>query len=166
MKYEPKKKYGLLLSALLFGCTSQSGITKNSPLFPLLQTKYHDNYGQEIRIFFDSQVTNKANASLVEGIPTIYLNPNWMAQLSPEEQAFVFFHEVAHFRLNHVYSINTAADYIQAQKDADCYSGRMLRDFLQFTPKQMEEVYDLVRSFNDDGSSRQRDLKNCLESRL
>ncbi|MEK6969556.1 MAG: hypothetical protein AABW48_03965 [Nanoarchaeota archaeon] len=161
-----KTKYGLLLSALLSGCASQSGVAKNSPLFPFLQTKYYNHYEQEIQIVFDSQKTDNAVASAVTGFPIIYFNPEWIGKLSPEKQIFVFYHEIGHFRFDHIYKVLTDAQYIQAQKEADCYSGKVLRDKLHYNPQQMASIYELVGPLNGNNSERQTSLKNCLENRF
>ena len=49
----------------------------------------------------------------------------------------------------------------RAEKDADCYSGEMLRDVYHYTPRQFKNIYEHIEvDFRD--SDRAEAMKRCV----
>ncbi|MEK6863560.1 MAG: hypothetical protein AABW53_02585 [Nanoarchaeota archaeon] len=129
-----------------------------------LNTPFNDNNGQEIIIRDNPLLTPKANSTLYEGRYYINYNPAYMRmRVHPDAQKFIFFHELGHIRLGHhgmyIY------DKKQAEKDADCYSGEMLRDVYHYTPRQFKNIYGHIEmDFRD--SDRAEAMKRCVEKQV
>jgi hypothetical protein len=104
------------------------------------------------------KVRSHAKAKYVDGVPTVFLDLEMMEKFSDEGKDFILYHEIGHFKRGHFIKNLTST---QEEKEADCYSGKYLRNKFNYSNSQMEKILDDVRinlSFN-----RYQDLKRCLE---
>lgn len=141
----------------------------------------YDYAEQEIRVIYSHQATKVplqllpgeiddgkertrnliACAKYVDGIPTVYADPNVLMTFSEEGQSFVIHHEIAHLQLghHHDYSIGIT----QQERETDCKAAWYLKEELHYSESQMQNVLDDVRKHLDE--NRYKDLKICLHLR-
>ncbi|MEK6853128.1 MAG: hypothetical protein AABX64_00420 [Nanoarchaeota archaeon] len=134
------KKMMTGLSLLISGC-----YTIYKP-----QTHQFDNYGQEIIFVVDPDNPHGATASYEKAtdgkeIPVIKYNPDWIGWFSEEFQNFLFYHEIAHFKLGHLDNWNpyvSQEELYELQREADCTSVIYLHNLLRYTPDQFMKIYE------------------------
>ncbi len=91
----------------------------------------------------------------------ISYNPNWFkTKLKPEAQYFVFFHELGHIRLGHFKNWNYA-DLEQIQKEADCYSIKLLSNSYGYDDKEYLVIEDFIEN-ELNSVDRRNSLRDCL----
>ena len=145
----------------LFACETNYEIT-------LPQTPYYDNDNKRIAVEPDPKAHpyDISRAKYIEGTPTILYNPRFLKTLPKKIQLFVFYHEIDHFKLNHVpkkKKKNSFDEMELMQHQADCYSIKYLNLNLNYSPKEIKTgiidkffLYDLQ-------PKRKREAIDCLE---
>ena len=156
-------KFGLTISALaLSGCYGNH-LPKMSPIPEI------NGHKVEIREApYEGKCSTKQvyDDKLRDYKYLVSCNPIWLNHhVKPSAQLFVLFHEIGHIQLGHV---QAEGIYLskemkkQVHIDADCYSGKMMRDVYHYTPEQFSEVYDLLR-YDHQSPERETALHACLE---
>lgn len=109
------------------------------------QTPQYDNGGQEIVFVVEHNNPHGASASYENGVPIIKYDPGWMGRFSEDFQNFLFYHEIAHFKLGHLDDWNPYVPHknsYELQHEADCASIIYLHNFLRYTPNQFMKIYE------------------------
>src|SRR3989338_2411640 len=77
------------------------------------------------------------------GQPTVIYNATGMQRYPAEFQAFVFHHEIGHFKLRHFRSpLPDRITFLQREKEANCYAIDYFEDVLKCSPEQMKIIFE------------------------
>lgn len=121
-----------------------------------------DNFGRHILVVVD-HTRVKAGATFAGGVPYIYMNTDYMRQFPKETQYFIFYHEIAHHKLDHFLF---AKDPKQSELEADCWAAKYLINHHGYGAAEISIIRrSLIHQFNQ-GADRFHDSGPIRAKRL
>ena len=126
------------------------------------QNQHFDPNGNEIVFIEKDGCEHNDNIAYYSGWK-VYYDPVEISKFPKEYQAFIFYHEIAHIRLNHRNLILAGS---QKELNADCYAVKGLITELEFSDRELGVILKTAEADKKYSYERFKNLKSCIQDNL
>ncbi len=128
-----------------------------------------DVNNQPVRIQQTMAIRQAAESTIINGLPTILLHPQMMAQYPQDVQQFIVAHECSHHRQGHVVTHHYGRTLpLTSEFDADCMAVRTMKDLGLLNEYVLQDIQRFLNTLTADathpaGNHRAQYARQCAQ---